>query len=84
MPPARPVTAIRAQRLILSGDMLVQNEFIKTLGPYYARAKFENCGPEFLARTFNVWFARWPLKLGDYEDEGFMLHHRQSIEKVGD
>ena len=73
----------RPQRLVLSGVERVQNEFIKALGPYFARAKFEDHGPEFLARTFNIWFSRWPLKLSDFEDADFMQHRRQSIEKVG-
>ena len=74
--------SVRPQRLVLSGDERVQNEFIKALGPYFACAKFDDHGPEFLARTFNVWFARWPLKLADFEDADFMQHRRLSIEKV--
>jgi len=86
MPPSRQsVSAIRSQRsgLVLSGDTHAQNELIKVLGPYFARAKFEDCGSEFLARFFNIWFTRWPLKVSDFEDEDFLLHHRQSVEKVG-
>ncbi len=79
----RQSLSLRPQRLVsLSGVERVQNEFIKALGPYFARAKFEEHGPEFLTRTFNIWFARWPLKLGDFEDADFMQHHRETIEKV--
>lgn len=74
---------VRRQRLVLSGEKRVQNEFVKTLGPYFARAKFEDQGAEFLSRVFNIWFVRWPLKLCDFEDADFMLHRRQTIEKVG-
>jgi hypothetical protein len=59
-----------------------QKQFIKTLGPYYALAKGSRLGSNFLKRTFNIWFTRWPLHLRDYEDADFMRHHRESIEKV--
>jgi len=75
--------SLRPQRLVLSGEERVQNEFIKGLGPYFAGAKIEGHAPEFLAHTFNIWFTRWPLKLSDFEDTDFMQHRRQSIEKVG-
>jgi len=75
--------SLRPQRLVLSGEERTQNEFIKALGPYFARAKIEGYGPKFLAHMFNIWFARWPLKLSDYEDADFMQHRRQTIEKVG-
>jgi hypothetical protein len=79
----RLLTSARPQRLQLSGEEKVQHEFIKALGPYYARAKFENQGPQCLQRFFNIWFARWPLYLQDFEDEDFMRHRCLSIEKVG-
>jgi hypothetical protein len=79
----RQSLSLRPQHLVLSGEERVQNEFIKALGPYFARATFEDQGREFLARTFNIWFSRWPLKLSDFEDTDFMRHRRQSIEKVG-
>ena len=79
--PRQSISA-RPQRMLLSGEERVQNDFINNLGPYFARAKFDDHGPEFLARTFNVWFTRWPLKLADFEDADFMQHRRQSIEKV--
>ncbi len=78
----RQSLSVRPKRLLLSGEERVQNEFIKALGPYFARAKFENREQDFLAHTFNVWFARWPLKLRDFEDADFMQRRRQSIEKV--
>ena len=76
---AMPRHSIFARPQCLEKD---QNEFIKALGPYFALAKFEKKGDEFLQRAFNVWFARWPLYLRDFEDADFMLHRRQSIEKV--
>jgi hypothetical protein len=78
----RQLLSARPQRQHLSDEEHVQNEFIKALGPYFACAKFDDHGPEFLARTFNVWFARWPLKLADFEDADFMQHRRQCIESV--
>jgi len=78
----RQSLSARPQRLLLSGQEKDQNEFIKALGPYFACAKFEEKGPEFLQRAFNIWFARWPLYLRDFEDADFMQHRRQSIEKV--
>jgi len=78
----RQSLSVRPQRLLLSGEERVQNEFIKALGPYFARAKFENRDQDFLARTFNIWFVRWPLKLRDFEDADFMQRSHQSIEKV--
>lgn len=71
--PRQPLS-LRPQRLVLSGKERDQNEFIS--------AKFDGQGQEFLAHAFNIWFARWPLKLSDFEDEDFMRHRRQSIEKV--
>jgi len=47
----RQSLSVRPQRLLLSGEERVQNEFIKALGPYFARAKFENRDQDFLART---------------------------------
>jgi len=73
---------LRPQRLLLSGEERVQNEFIKTLGPYFARANYEGKNHEFLTQVFNIWFARWPLKLSDFEDADFLQHRRQNIEKV--
>jgi hypothetical protein len=68
--------------MLLSDEERIQNDLINSLGPYFACAKFDDHGPEFLACTFNVWFTRWPLKLADFEDADLMQHHRQSIEKV--
>jgi len=78
----RQSLSLPPQRLVLSGVERAQNEFVKALGPYFARAKFDDQGPAFLARSFNIWFSRWPLKLSDFEDAEFMWHRRQSIEKV--
>jgi hypothetical protein len=82
MPQQLTSISTRPHRPLLSGEERAQHEFIRKLGPYFSRAKFENQGPQFLQRAFNVWFARWPLYLRDFEDAGFMHHRRQSIEKV--
>ena len=74
--------SVRPKCLQLSGEEHIQNEFIKALGPYFARAKFDNREQDFLAHTFNIWFVRWPLKLRDFKDADFMQRRRQSIEKV--